>query len=279
LTIEHWMSFSRFFWYEMAHLATNPANLLLNGGDIKLKSYIIRIELEESNPLIWRRVIMPAGATFNRLHDVIQNVTNFQSGYPGSGYHLFEFDLSKENMIVTNNEEAYLEHQHYKKNKKMYEVRLKTMSPNMLEFEKRYQERLKIEVRKPTGLKIDNYLEKHKEIKYTYDFGDNWHFKVNLEQIVDDYYFGYPTLLDGAETAPPEDVGGIHGYYEFLEVYRNPKHPEHEEMKAWAESQYFREYDSNWINESLKGLKYRKTEWDKINHERYQIIEDKYRKK
>ena len=222
---------------------------------------------------------MPAGASFNRLHDVIQNVTNFQSGYPSSGYHLFEFDLSKENMIVTNNEEAYLEHQHYKKNKKMYEVRLKTMSSNMLEFEKRYQQRLKIEVRKPTGLKIDDYLEKHKVIMLTYDIGEDWHFRVKLEQIVDDYYFGYPTLLDGAGSAPPEDVGGIHGYYEFLEVYRNPKHPEHEEMKAWAESQYFREYDSNWINESLKGLKYRKTEWDKINHERYQIIEDKYRKK
>ena len=102
---------------------------------------------------------------------------------------------------------------------------------------------------------------------------------MKLEQIVDDYYFGYPTLLDGAGTAPPEDVGGIHGYYEFLKVYRNPKHSEHEEMKAWAESQYFREYDPDWINESLKGIKYQKTEWDKINHERYQIIEDKYRKK
>ena len=51
-----------------------------------MKSYIIRIELEESNPLIWRRVIMPAGATYKRLHDVIQNVTNFQSGYPLGGY-------------------------------------------------------------------------------------------------------------------------------------------------------------------------------------------------
>lgn len=45
-----------------------------------VKSYIIKIELIGSEPLIWRRVIMPAGATFNRLHDVIQNVTNFQSG-------------------------------------------------------------------------------------------------------------------------------------------------------------------------------------------------------
>ena len=50
-----------------------------------MKSYIIKIELEESNPLIWRKVIMPAGATYKRLHDVIQNVTNFQSGYPHYG--------------------------------------------------------------------------------------------------------------------------------------------------------------------------------------------------
>ncbi len=243
-----------------------------------MKSYIMRIELEESNPLIWRRVIMPAGATYRRLHDVIQNVTNFQSGYPGGGYHLYEFDLPKENMIVTDNEEAYMEHQHYKKNKKYYEERLKSMPANMLQFEQNHQERLKIEVRKPTGLKIDDYLEKYKEIRYNYDFGDDWWFTIKLEEIVDDYYFGFPTLLDGAETAPPEDVGGIHGFYEFLEIYSNPKHPEHEEVKDWADSLYFKEYDPEWINDRLKGLDYKKTEWDKINHENYQVIDDKYRK-
>lgn len=144
---------------------------------MQLKSYIIRIELEKSDPLIWRRVIIPAGATFNRLHDVIQNVTNFNSGYPHSSYHLFEFDLSEDKMSVTNNKEAYLEYLHYKKNKKFYEERLKNMETTMLEFEKRHQERLKIEVRKPTGLKIDDYLEKHKEIRYTYDFAADWRFK------------------------------------------------------------------------------------------------------
>lgn len=45
-----------------------------------MKSFIIKIELIGSDPLIWRRVIMPAEATFNRLHDIIQNVTNFKSG-------------------------------------------------------------------------------------------------------------------------------------------------------------------------------------------------------
>lgn len=64
---------------------------------------------------------MPAGATYKRLHDIIQNVTNFRSGYPYGGYHLYEFDLPEENKIVTDNEEAYLEHQHYKNNKAMYE--------------------------------------------------------------------------------------------------------------------------------------------------------------
>lgn len=122
-------------------------------------------------------------------------------------------------------------------------------------------------------------LRNTKEIKYTYDFGDDWHFIVKLEQIVNDYYFGFPTLLDGAETAPPEDVGGIQGFYEFMEIYRDEKHLEHEDMKAWAESLYFREYDPDWINERLKGLNYKKTEWDKIKHENYKVIEDKYRKR
>jgi hypothetical protein len=241
-----------------------------------MKSYIIRIELEESNPLIWRRIIMPAGATYKRLHDVIQNSTNFKSGYPSEGYHLYEFHLSKENMTVTDDEEAYLEHKHYLKNKGYYQERLKTMPPEMLQFEKNHQERLKIEVRKPSGLKIDDYLECHKEIRYNYDFGDDWWFTVKLEEVVEDYYFGYPRLLDGAETAPPEDVGGIYGFYEFMKIYSDEKHLEHEDIKAWAKELYFREYDPEWINMRLKFISYKKTQWDKINHENYRVIENKY---
>ena len=35
-----------------------------------------------------RRVIMPAGTTYNRLHDVIQSLTNFEGGYPVGDYHM-----------------------------------------------------------------------------------------------------------------------------------------------------------------------------------------------
>ena len=137
--------------------------------ELMTHKYIIKIEFKHSDPLIWRRVIMPSGTTFNRLHDVIQAVTNFLSGYPYGAYHLFEFDLQEENIRVTNDEEAYQEHLHFKKNRKAYAERLKTMPPEHAEFEIAHQERLQTEVRKPTGLKIDDYLEKHKEIFYRYD--------------------------------------------------------------------------------------------------------------
>ena len=95
---------------------------------------------------------------------------------------------------------------------------------------------------------------------------------------MDDYYFGYPSLLDGAEAAPPEDVGGMDGFYEFLKIYRDETHPEHEEIKQWAQSMWFREYNPDRTNSFLKSISYKKTEWDKIKHDNYWIIEDKYRK-
>lgn len=65
---------------------------------------------------------------------------------------------------------------------------------------------------------------------------------------------------------------------DLLMIYRDEKHPEHEETRARADAQGFREYDSAWINERLKAIAYKKTQWGKINHERYKIIEDKYQK-
>lgn len=241
-----------------------------------MKAYIVKIELVGSKPLIWRKVIMPADATFNRLHDMIQNVTNFQGGYPSKGYHLFKFNLG--DLIVTNDEEAYEEHKGYKENKGMYDEILRTTPEDFLESEIKHQERLKTETRMPTRVKIDSYLEELGAIKYLYDFGDGWEFLIKLEETVDDYYFGYPTLLDGAETAPAEDVGGLYGFEGFLEVYRDADHPDHEETKNWADSAGFKEYDPDVINDRLKGIMYQKTQWDKVDHKNYKVISDNYRK-
>lgn len=69
----------------------------------------------------------------------------------------------------------------------------------------------------------------------------------------------------------------MYGFYEFFKIYKDSNHRNHENMKAWAVSQGFRKYDSEITNNVLKYIKYKKTEWDKINHIRYKIIDDKYR--
>ncbi len=44
----------------------------------------------------------------------------------------------------------------------------------------------------------------------------------------------YPRCIDGARACPPEDIGGIYGYPEFLEAISDPRNEKYEEMLEWA---------------------------------------------
>jgi len=48
----------------------------------------------------------------------------------------------------------------------------------------------------------------------------------------------YPRCVAGKRACPPEDVGGVWGYEEFLKAIRNPRHPEHDEYLEWAGGQF-----------------------------------------
>lgn len=45
----------------------------------------------------------------------------------------------------------------------------------------------------------------------------------------------YPVCLAGARACPPEDVGGMAGYEDFLAAINDPRHPEHQESMAWGQ--------------------------------------------
>lgn len=73
------------------------------------------------------------------------------------------------------------------------------------------------------------------KIVYWYDFGDDWYHDVTVEAIEPPASGQrYPRLLDGARSAPPEDVGGVPGYGAFLEAIADPAHAEHDELLEWA---------------------------------------------
>jgi len=37
----------------------------------------------------------------------------------------------------------------------------------------------------------------------------------------------------GKRNAPPDDVGGVFGYEEFVSIMKDPQHEEHDEMVEW----------------------------------------------
>jgi hypothetical protein len=71
-------------------------------------------------------------------------------------------------------------------------------------------------------------------VRYRYDFGDDWEHVLEFEQLVPADGGSYPRCVGGASACPPEDVGGTHGYAEFLQVIRDLQHPEREAMLQWA---------------------------------------------
>ena len=166
--------------------------------------YLLKIRLLEIEPEIWRRFVVPAGITLDRLHDVIQIVMGWTDS------HLHEFTIGKKN---------YTE----------------------------YPEE------KEQGLECGKYRlgdlikQRGRTFRYLYDFGDSWEHELVLE---DNRYFN-PKLqteiecLDGARACPPDDVGGVPGYYEFCKALKDPSHEEHESYKEWVSGfpWYKGEYD------------------------------------
>ena len=47
-----------------------------------------------------------------------------------------------------------------------------------------------------------------------------------------------PRCLEGERASPPEDVGVVWGYSEFLEAISDPKHESHQDMKECIDGKF-----------------------------------------
>jgi hypothetical protein len=77
--------------------------------------------------------------------------------------------------------------------------------------------------------------EKGRTFSYLYDFGDCWQHDITIldNNHVDAESQAIIECLEGAGACPPEDVGGVPGYYEFCQALEDPDHEEHENFKTW----------------------------------------------
>jgi hypothetical protein len=79
------------------------------------------------------------------------------------------------------------------------------------------------------------------KLTYIYDFGDCWEHQLTLTKPRPaDPALAYPRYLAGENPAPPEDCGGIPGFYAQLEALADPNHPDHDDATEW-----FGDFDPN----------------------------------
>ena len=166
------------------------------------------VVLLKTNPLIWRRIQVPAVDSFWDLHVAIQDAMGWQD------YHLHEFRIAHP-------QRGTLE-------------RLGIPDP---EFPEERPCSPDWEVPLAEYFNWES-LSAAPPALYLYDFGDDWHHSVTFEDLLPSGAGRYPRCVAGARACPPEDCGGIHGFDEFLDAIGNPRHPDHAERVEWAGGSY-----------------------------------------
>ncbi|MBN1995427.1 MAG: DUF1186 domain-containing protein [Anaerolineae bacterium] len=89
---------------------------------------------------------------------------------------------------------------------------------------------------------------------YEYDFGDDWRHELLIEKILPpEPGVEYPLCLKGKRAGPPEDVGGVWGYDDFLAAIKDPHHDEHQDMLEWVGGEFDPEaFDPDEVNAVLR---------------------------
>ena len=111
------------------------------------------------------------------------------------------------------------------------------------------------EVKDYRGMRLDKiFTEGRTSLLYEYDLGDSWRHDITLLGTVEgEEKHG---CIDGARACPPEDCGGVSGYYHLLEALSDSEHEDHDMLMEWVGCKFDPEaFDVEAIDRALKHLR------------------------
>ncbi|HDQ72465.1 MAG TPA: plasmid pRiA4b ORF-3 family protein [Chloroflexi bacterium] len=179
----------------------------------ELPVYQIKITLADTHPPIWRRLLVTGDTPLDELHAILQLVMGWDD------YHLHQFIVG----------ETYYGEPH----------------PEFDDY---------MEVKDESKVVLGQIVSQEgDQFGYEYDFGDSWLHIIQVEEVLEpDPELVYPLCIGGKRAGPPEDVGGVWGYAEFLEAIKDRNHPEHAEYMEWVGGGFDPEaFDPDEINDQL----------------------------
>ncbi len=172
----------------------------------------IRVTLAEIEPAIWRRLVVPWTWHLGQLHLCLQAAFNWWN------CHLHEFRIGG----------------------------LRFADPELLE-DGAFENDPRVFDEREVRLR-DFDREPGTRFSYLYDFGDSWRHSIEIERLLAlEVAPKLAACLDGARARPPEDVGGVSGYEQFLRIMADPQDPEHAETKRWCGGHF----DPEWFDLAL----------------------------
>ena len=160
----------------------------------KVPIYQMKVTLKYSKPPIWRRLLVRGDSTLAELHEILQ------IAFDWFNEHLHQFTVGETYYGVPN--------------------------PDFFDF---------LDVRDERKIRLRQFVDREGyRFLYEYDFGDSWIHQIRVEKILSPQPDQeYPVCTAGRRAAPPEDVGGMWGYYYLLEASEDPNHEDHEMYLEW----------------------------------------------
>lgn len=138
-----------------------------------MKMFTMRIELEDLDPPVWRRIKIGATQTLWSLHHVIQSAMGWTNSHP------HEFIIKKVHYGETTDETD----------------ELGAFFGN--------------EMREESEVILSEVIHSRSRFLYVYDFGDDWRHIVKVEKTEEvKEPIACASVIEGGGNGPPEDVGG-----------------------------------------------------------------------
>jgi len=161
---------------------------------------VLRVELQNIEPLIWRRVAVRTAMNLTEVHGVVQAAMGWLNS------HMWELHV----------------------NGRKYAMNL----PDEPDWNERFEnaEAVSLATLLASG---------ERQMEYIYDIGDYWEHFIIVERTTAPLPdVSYPQFLGGERRCPPEDCGGPFGYNEFLRKIASKQSKTRKAALNWYGGQY-----------------------------------------